>query len=252
MKFNIFKKIILIVFFLSACSQTQINKKVSLDKKEFYEGSGFVLLFEKKFLKDKILKKKINNEKNHVTHRYLKKKTLIKILNPENSRTLIAKVVANDNQPNIFNFVVSKKIFEDLGLSSKNPYVEVVEVKINETFVAKETHTFEEESKVADTAPVEEITVNNLSQQKTKTQKNKKQKQFLYTIIIGDFYYLDTAKNLHSELVNKYKIKNLKIVKINDKKFRLTTDKFKDFDSLKKTYINLNKHGFEELNVRRN
>ena len=250
MKFNIFKGIFFIGLFLSACSQTQINKKIILDEKKFYEGSGFVLLFEKSLLKDKILKKKINNEKNHVTHKYLKKNTLMKISNPENSKSLIAKVVANDNQPNSFIFVVSKKIFEDLDLFNKNPYVEVAEVKLNEKFVAKETHTFEEESKVAATAPVEKITVNNLSEQETKIIKNKK--KFLYTIIIGDFYYLDTAKKLHNELVNKYKIENLKIVKINDKKFRLTTDKFKDFDSLKKTYINLNKHGFEELNVKIN
>ena len=250
MKFSIFKIIIFLSFFLTACSQTKISKKIILDEKELYEGSGFVLLYDKKLIKDKILKKKINNEKNHVTHRYVKKNTLVKILNPENSKSLIAKVVANDSQPNIFNFVVSKKIFDELNLSNKNPYVEVVEVKLNETFVAKETHTFEEESKVAAKAPVEKITVNNLSEQKVKFEIKKK--QFVYTIIIGDFYYFDTAKTLYDELVNNHQVKNLKIVKINDKKFRLTTHKFKDFDSLKKTYINLNKYGFEELNVMRN
>ena len=95
--------------------------------------------------------------------------------------------------------------------------------------------------------PIDKIVVNDLSTRKVKT-KNKK-KFFFYTIIIGDFYFLDSAEKLREELVNKYKIKNLKILKINDKKFRLITNEFKDFDSLKKTYINLNKHGFDELNI---
>ena len=41
----------------------------------------------------------------------------------------------------------------------------------------------------------------------------------------------------------------LKIVKINENKYRLKAGPFKTFNSLKKTYYTLNKLGFDELNI---
>ena len=55
---------------------------------------------------------------------------------------------------------------KELELDFDNPYVEVMEIKKNETFVAKEGTTFEEEKNVATKVPVEKIEIDNLSTKK--------------------------------------------------------------------------------------
>ena len=56
MRFNFFKVFLLISFFLSACVQNNVSKKITIQEKNIYEGSGFVLLFEENLIKEKILK----------------------------------------------------------------------------------------------------------------------------------------------------------------------------------------------------
>ena len=70
-------------------------------------------------------------------------------------------------------------------------------------------------------------------------------------LIISDFYYVSSANTLKDQLINKNKITNLYVKKINDKKYRLYAGPFKNFNALKNTYISLNKLGFENLNINR-
>ena len=73
-----------------------------------------------------------------------------------------------------------------------------------------------------------------------------------FILVISDFYYEDSANNLMGELIQKTKLKNISVNKINDKKYRLYVGPFKNFNALKTTYISLNKLGFESLNVYKN
>ena len=150
--------------------------------------------------------------------------------------------------PSFFNIVLSKKIAEILELDINNPYVEVFEIKKNKKFVAKESNMFEEEKNVAETAPVEEIKVDDLSENKTEKKKKNINKS-IFTIIISDFYYVDSATNLKNELIKKTNINKFSVKKINDNKYRLSVGPFKNFNSLKSTYISLNNLGFENLNI---
>ena len=72
-----------------------------------------------------------------------------------------------------------------------------------------------------------------------------------FILVISDFYYKDSASNLMEELIKKTKINNISIKKINDKKYRLFSGPFKNFNALKTAYISLNKLGFENLNIYR-
>jgi len=54
---------------------------------------------------------------------------------------------------------------------------------------------------------------------------------------------------LKKELEKKTKLDTFIIKKINNKKYRLYIGPFQNFNSLKSTYISLNKLGFEELNI---
>ena len=135
-----------------------------------------------------------------------------------------------------------------MELDPNNPYVEITEMKKNKVFIAKKSNTFEEERNVAEKAPVEEIEVNNLSEENTNNDSLKLIKNN-FILVINDFYFEDSANKLKLELIKKSKLKNLSIKKVNDKKYRLFAGPFKNFNTLKNTYISLNNLGFENLNI---
>ena len=156
------------------------------------------------------------------------------------------KVHKKANYPKIFNVVVSKKIASILGLDFDNPFVEIIEVKKNKTFIAKKSNTFEEERNVAETVPIDEVEMDDLSKSKSEKKSNKDNN---FILVISDFYYEDSAIKLMNELKSKTKLIDISVKKINDKKYRLFVGPFKNFKALKTSYISLNKLGFEDLNV---
>ena len=95
----------------------------------------------------------------------IKTNTPIKIINPENLKSVETKVHKKANYPKIFNIVISEAVAELLDLDLENPYVEVIEVKKNKTFIAKESNMFDEEKNVANTAPVNEVKMDDLTKE---------------------------------------------------------------------------------------
>ena len=241
---------ILSFIFLFSCANYQVTKKNKEIEKKYYNSKGFALIYNEDYVKNKIINKKINNEELSTIHGFLKRNTPIKIINPENSKFVETKVYKNGNFPEIFNIVLSQEIAKQLDLNIDSPYVEIIEIKKNVKFIAKKSNTFDEEKNVAEKAPIDEIVVDEISVQKNDTKKNT-QKEYNYMLIISDFYYVSSANTLKDQLINKNKITNLYVKKINDKKYRLYAGPFKNFNALKNTYISLNKLGFENLNINR-
>ena len=242
-------RIILLILSLHVfgCAGYQATQK---DYKLYYSSSGFVLIYEDILYEEKVVNKKLNNENLLVMHNQLKMNTPIKIINPDNLKSVETKIYKKANYPNIFNMVISKKIASILELDTSNPFVEIIEVKKNKTFIAKEGNIYQEEKNVADKAPVDEIEMNDLTINKTKIDK-KTNKKGDFILVISDFYYLNTANDLKNELVKKIDISKISVKKINDKKYRLLVGPFENFNALKTTYISLNKLGFEGLNIYR-
>ena len=243
------KKVLLLVSMLSlfSCSTYNVNKTKKIDEKKFYSSAGFALIYNENLVKDGVLKKSLDNNKVTVIHSFLKKNTTIKIINPTKSKSVIVKVNKRDDYPKIFNIVITDKVAKILELDFENPYVEVFEIKKNKTFISKKAKTFEEEKNVANTAPVEKIEIDNISSISINDSKPENNKNFF--LILSDFYYQESAINLKKELVSKTNLKNLSIKKINSKKYRLYAGPFKNFNSLKSSYISLNKIGFEDLYI---
>ena len=250
---NFIKIIFAYIFIITlySCVDYRTYEGDKKSEKQYYSSSGFALIYEDKLFLQKIINKKINNnDEIKVMHSQLKMNTPIMIINPVNSKFIETKIYRKANYPKIFNVVISKKIASSLELDVNNPYVEIIKIKKNKIFIAKKSNTFDEEKKVAEKAPVDEIKMDNLSKDEPEAEK-KKSKKSSFIIVINDFYFEDSANKLKTELVQKTKINNISVKKINNKKYRLLAGPFKNFNALKTTYISLNNLGFENLNIYR-
>ena len=248
------KKIILAFVYINllySCADYSVNKSVQKKVRQYYSSSGFALIYEDNLYIQKVVNKKINNEDIKVMHSLLKTNTPIKIINPANSKVIETKIYKKANYPKIFTIVVSERVALILELDLDNPFVEVIEVKKNKTFVAKKTNTYEEEKNVAEKAPVDEIKMDKLINNEDKAKK-KVFKDNNFIIVINDFYYEDSAINLKNELFKKTGFSNILVRKISNNKYRLLAGPFKNFNALKTTYISLNNLGFEDLNIYKN
>ena len=247
MKIN---KIITILMFIPLinCAGYEKSKSTSKDERIYYSSSGFALIYNDSLYNNKVINKKINNNEILVLHGTLKKNTLIRITNLKNSKSLDTKIYKNAKYPKIFNVLISNKIASILDIDLENPYVEIIELKKNKTFIAKEGNIFEEEKNVAEKAPVDEIEMNNIAETQKITNKKKIKKE-KFIILISDFYYKDSALTLKKELSKKISLNNISVKKISDTKYRLFAGPFKNFNALKTTYISLNNLGFEDLNI---
>ena len=247
---NLIYKILffLLILFMTQCANYNNVKKSQETDKKYYSSVGFALIYDDSLLDQGILNRKIDNNEIIVLHSFLKRNTPVKLTNPDNLMSIDAKVYKNANYPKIFNVVVSKKISTILDLDPDNPYIEVIEYKSNKTFVAKESNIYDEEINVALKVPVNEIKVDDLSKKKIKTKK-KSIKKTSFILVIADFYYFDSANNLKIQLINQTGNRDFIVKKINNNKYRLYVGPFKNFNTLKSTYISLNNLGFENLNV---
>ena len=238
------------VIALYSCADYSVYNVNQSKEKQYYSSSGFALIYDDELFLQKIINKKINNEDIRVMHSQLKTNTPLKIINPVNSKVIRTKIYKMAKYPKIFNIVNSKKIASILELDVNNPYVEVIEIKKNKIFISKKAVTFDEEKKVAENAPVDEITIDDLFKGELDIEKEIS-KKVNFILEINDFYFEDSANNLKAELVEKTKMNNISIEKINNKKYRLYVGPFKNFNALKNTYISLNNLGFEIPNIYR-
>ena len=240
--------IIAIPLFLTSCDQTFQNKSIKIDVGDKYKNSGFALINNKdiegvKMLESRSLK---------IYHKTLKKKTLVKITNPNNGKYLIAEVKSNRAKfSNFYNSILSSRIADELELDLNEPYVELFLVSKNSTFIAKKTKMFEEEKSVAEKAPVDGILINDLNIKKEKENKNKN-KAFSYSIKVADFYYKDTAQIMINRIKNEASILNLTIVKLSETNYRVLIGPFNDIKSLKDSFEKMNLFNFENLEILKN
>ncbi len=238
-------------FFLNNCDQyNQINTK---QNKIFFENKfrniGFTQIYNEK---DENFKKNIDNRSLDIFHKSLKKKSQVKIINPNNGKSLIANVKSNKEIfSDFYNSVISPRIAEVLDLDFDEPYIEIILISKNSTFIAKKSKTFEEEKKVAEKAPVDGILINDLNKKKENKEPKKKGK-FSYSIKIADFYYKDSALLLVNRIKKETRVKNPKIVKISNIKYRVLIGPFNDIKSIKKSFEEIKSLNFENIEILKN
>ena len=245
-------KIIFLLLFLTSCISNQQGSIKS--KKIFipYSSKGFALVYQEDDFKNKIVSKKLNNEKLEIAHRKLGSNKILILTNPENNKSIELAVSKKAKYPNFFNLLITKKVSDELNLNSEFPFIEVNQRVKNKSFIAKKAEIFTEETKVMDKAPVAKIKIDNISKSKEKKiKKNKKSKRF--SILIGEFYSKKSANLLKNNLTNGYiKKELLKVKSLGKNRFELSAGPYLSINTLKNDYFALNKYGFEDLDVKQN
>jgi len=242
-----FKYFFLIFFLFSCVEDVKLINRNNIQVKKTFISKGFTLIYNDNLIKKKTIKKRIDDREYVILHSFLERNTYVKIFNPINSKTVIAKVKYKTNYPIIYNSVITNRIAEELELNYEDPYVEIIEIRKNDTFIAKKAKTFDEEKNVANKAPVTDININVISNEPENTEIRSKKNE--YIINIGEYYYLDSAKIVKNRLINEANLTNVKIKKISKNKFRVYVGSYSFFNAMKDPYFAISKLGFEHLDV---
>ena len=234
---------------MSNCTTTTlVNNKMNKTIVNAYSNKGFALIYSEDLLKQKIIDKKIDERSLVILQKKLKTNTPVKITNILNNKSLIATVRKSSKYPSFNNSVLSLRIAEELELDIDQPYVEVLEILDNSIFVAKKVKIYDEEKNVAFKAPVNSININDLNVVKNKVQK-KLITRFSYIVKIADFYFNDTALMMVNRIKVESYIKDPKIEKISDKKYRVYLGPFDNINSLQKSYNDISILEFENIEI---
>ena len=246
-----YKVLILIFLFIYSCSVKNVdNNKIETNiQTEFFSNKGFALVFNNNLKKQKLIARNIDDRSLIIFQKNLKKDTKVKITNLLNNKSILATVGRNSKYPNFYNSVISKRIFDELGLFSSEPYVEIVTVSTNTTFLAKKAKMYEEEKKVANKAPVDGISVSDLSVDKKKIKKKQKKKKFRYIIKVADFYFEKSANNMKKRISDELNLNNTKIDKISNTSFRVYFGPYDNLKSLKNAYNDIYPLKFENIEI---
>ncbi len=245
-------KIIFLLFFLTSCvpgHQGSIKSEKSFVP---YASKGFALLYQEDDFKNRIISRKLDNEKLEAAHKKLGRNKVLILTNPENNKSVEIKVVKKAKYPNFFNVVITKKVFDELDLNPEFPFLELRQRVKNRSFVAKKAEIFTEEKKVIDKAPVTKIKIDNISKnKKSKIKESIKSRKL--SILIGEFYSKESAYKLRNNLAGNYiKKELLKVKNLGKNRFELSAGPYLSINTLKNDYFALNKYGFEDLDIKQN
>jgi len=215
-----------------------------------YKNSGFALVYDSALKKEKKISKKIDNKSLLIFHKNLKKNSFVRITNPINQKMVIAEVISNEVKfSDFYNSVITLRIAEELSLNLNEPYIDLVLISQNSTFIAKKAKTFNEEKKVAEKAPVDGIQIDNLGEVSLKKKEVSKEEIFSYSIKIADFYYKDSAKNMTSRIINETNIRNPVIKTISNTKYRVLLGPFNDIKKLEDSFNEIKSLDFENIEI---
>ena len=231
-------KIIFFLLFTSCVNGTYAGKNNSA-----YNAKGFAYI-EEKFSRN-------HDKKILISHNKLKIGTKIRISNPTNKKFIEAIIKKKIEYDNFYKVLISWDIAKSLDLDLNFPYIEIIEIKVNKSFVAKKAITENIEKKIANKAPIAKIDINNLSKIINPTKIKPKN----YSILVADFYSFKSAEILKKKLETVLGYSNYQLIYINkknNKSYELLMGPYNTIKKLKNDYIVLNDSKFEDLDIKIN
>ena len=239
--------ILITLVFLFGCEQYNIKKssKLNFKTEKKFKNIGFTLVYD-----ESLNLKKLDQRSLQIFHKTLKPKSLVKVTNPTNNKSLIAEIKSNRVKfSNFYNSIITSRIVETLEIDPAEPYIEIVLISKDSTFVANKTKTFDEEREVAEKAPIDGIQISDLSGKSNKKIKKKINKKFSYSIKVADFYYKKTAKLMIDRIKTETAINEVKLIKLSKTNYRVLLGPFNDINSLKESFEKMNSLNFENLEI---
>ena len=244
--------LILSFFTIIGCSTyTVTNNEIDVLKKNNFKNKGFALIYNDYLYKQKIISKKIDNRSLIIFQKNLRKGTTVRVKNILNQKTIIAKVGSKSKYPLFNNSVISNRISKEIDLDPNEPYVEIYEISHNSSFIAKKAKTFNEEKQVANKAPIDSISVNDLNLSDKKINEVKLNK-FDYTIKIADFYFKNTAISMIDRINKETLVKKIGVKNLSDTQYRVFLGPFFNIKTLQKAFNDVNVLQFENIEIIKN
>ena len=241
MKFSI----LIFSLFLISCK----SNYTKLDNRKPYNSTGFAYIFNENDYSNKKILNKFDNELLQISHRDLRRGTLIRLVNPKTKKALVLKNKKGVQYPDFYKILITKRVALELNINNDLPLIEILQIKKNKSFIAEKAKIYQEEKKISSKAPVTSVKIANIS--KKKEYKKKINTNNIY-ILIASFYTNEAAhllkKRISTEVTN-YDIKKLKIRKKNSKEFEVLSGPYKSINLLKNDYIDFKIFGFEELDI---
>ena len=238
-------KLIILFLLLTSCapnySKSELNRP--------FNSKGFAYIYNDEDFINKIIKQKLDNNSFQIAHNKLRPGSLVKIINIKTNDSIILKNNKRFKYPEFYKIIITQPVADEINLKADLPFVEIIEVKKNKSFVAKKTKIFKEEEKIHSNAPVETVTIDNIS--RSKKIKNKTIKDKFY-IIIAEFYSKKSASLLKKRITEELTSFDSKKLYINSKKSNKTTllsGPYSSINLMKNDYIQLKNFGFEELDI---
>ena len=242
--------IVVLLIFLNSCVNYPIDKKIETkQRKNYFLNKGFALVYNDDLYKKKLIKTKIENRSLIILQRNLKENSTVKITNLINSKYIIAKVGKRAEYPFFYNSVISQRISQKLEINELEPYIEIKEIVANSSFIVKKAKTFDEEKKVADIAPVDSISINNLNDNNIKKTKKIIKSKFSYIIKIADFYFKNSAKSMNDRIKKETPITNVRIQNLSNTQYRVFLGPFNNINSLQKAFNDISTLEFENIEI---
>ena len=248
MKFKNLLFLIPLIFILGCEQYSSKSDKINFKPEKKYKNIGFALIYN-----NDLKIKKLDQRSLTIFHKSLKPKSHVKITNPINNKSLIAEIKSNRvNFSNFYNSIISERIADDLEINPLEPYVEIVLISKDSTFIANKAKTFDEEKKVAQKAPIEGIQISSLSNEKEKLKKKNSSKKISYSIKVADFYYKKSANLMIDRIKSETTLKNIKLIELSKTNFRVLLGPYNDINSLKDSFEKMNSLNFENLEILKN
>ena len=160
-------KLIILLFFLTSCTQNYSKSEL----RKPFSSKGFAYIYNDEDFLNKVIKRKLDNNLLQIAHNKLRPGSLIKIINTKTNDSIILKNIKRFEYPEFYKILITKPVAEKINLQLDLPLVEIIEVKKNKSFVAKKTKIFKEEEKIHSNAPIESVTINNISKNIKKKTK---------------------------------------------------------------------------------
>ena len=250
MKFRNILFLLILLFSLNGCEQYDLSSKgkISLNVEKKYKNSGFALIYT-----EDLNIKSLDNRSLKIFHKNLKNKSFVKITNPDNGKSLIAEVRSNKVKfSNFYNSIITDRIADTLELNLNEPYIKIILISKNSTFIAKKAKTFEEEKEIANKAPIDGIKISSLNNEGENAIKKSSNDKFSYSIKVADFYYKKSAQLMIDRIKSEVSLTNISLIRLSKTNYRVLLGPFSDINSLKESFEKMNNLYFENLEILKN